>query len=764
MKIPYSIIKNFVPTLKQSPEELANLITLKSYEVDSVYNPGETLKNVVVGHIQKVTPHPNADKLNIAEVLVGNNEILTIVCGAKNIELGQKVAVAKIGATLPNGLNIQAVNLRGQDSFAMICSAQELGLQDASDGILVLPGIAEVGTPVAEVLGLNEAIIDIDNKGLGTRASDSSSFYGVAREVALITNNPLKVIELSPIPLKQKLRKNIKIQTNLCSYYTILELSGLSKYKFDSNVLSKGTYRVDLYVQTDMFKLDSSIHHTLAILNQKTHHPAVDLGNYILFETGQPVHIFDAEKVKGDTIIVREAKKGESFIALDESEILLEEGDIVICDSEEIIALAGIMGGLSTAVGDGTKQVLIESANFDHNRIRQTARRLKLLTESAKRFERQIPVELADIAIQRIIHLVEKSGLETLGYANYGDNHTEHSIVHLDYDYVRKYIGTDIGDNDINQILKSLNIKAHKAFGSKKHNLTAPYWRLDLNTPEEYIEEIARIYGYDNIEAKLDITKIQNKSDSVFNFKRQLSEELAKIAYTEILTYPYTEEGSLQLLNPVDETKPYLRQNLIKSIAKAIENNSKYTDNLKLFEISNVFTSEQHLHLSLGYYHKENDNNTNANQTYTDLLRVIAQLGFDYTKFSTKLIESNNIIHYAEQPVGWVDESGVIEVDLTVLVNILSTMTEKYQSIPKYPAVKRDITVTVPNTSSAQDIYNTIQTLVSLRCYYIGFRDKFQNGDFINYTFHLEFRDLDKSLSDEEVNTEIDLIQKHFTN
>ena len=248
----------------------------------------------------------------------------------------------------------------------------------------------------------------------------------------------------------------------------------------------------------------------------------------------------------------------------------------------------------------------------------------------------------------------------------------------------------------------------------------------------------------------------------VFNFKRQLSEELSKIGYIEILTYPYTEEGSLKLLNPVDETKPYLRQNLIKSMAKAIDNNAKYTDTLKLFEISNVFTSEQYLHLSIGCFYKENNNNSNANQTYTDLLRVIAQLGFDYTKFSTKLIESNNIIHYSEQPVGWVGESGVIEIDITVLVNILSTIMERYQSIPKYPAVKRDITVTVPNTSSAQDIYNTIQTLVSPRCYYIGFRDKFQNGDFTNYTFHLEFRDLDKSLSDEEVNTEIDLIQKHF--
>lgn len=762
MKIPYSIIKNFIPNLTQSPQELADLITLKSYEVDSIYNPAESLQNIIVGHIQKVYPHPNADKLNIAEVLVDNNEVLTIVCGAKNIELGQKVAVAKIGTNLPNGITIKAVNLRGQDSFGMICSAQELGLNEVSDGILVLPSIAEVGIPVAEVLGMNEAIIDIDNKGLGTRASDSSSFYGVAREVAIITNNTLNPLELSPLPIKKKLRKQIKVQTNLCKYYSVLELSGLSKYKFDSNILSKGGYRVDLYVQTDMFKLDSSIHQTLSLLNHKTHHPAVDLGNYILFETGQPVHIFDAEKVKGDKIIVREAKKGEIFTTLDEVEILLEEGDIVICDSEEIIALAGIMGGASTAVGDGTKQVLIESAHFDHNRIRQTARRLKLLTESAKRFERQIPIEFADIAIQRIINLVEKSGLETLGYFNYGKSITKHKDVSLDYNYVRKYIGLDISDNDINKILKLLQINIHKSLGSHKYTLTSPYWRLDLNTPEDYIEEIARLYGYDNIPTKLDITKLEVNSDPIFNFKRKISEGLSRIGYNEIFTYPYTDEGVLKILNPVDESKPYLRQNLTVSMAQAIDNSSRYQDTLRLFEVSNVFTAEQHLHLSLGCYDKDTDIITNVNQTYIDFIKVITQLGFDYTKFSTQTVDNNTVIIYDKQSVGQVSSLGIIEIDLSVLINLLSPVLEKYNQIPKYPAVKRDITITVPNSISAQKVYDKIKSIVSNRCYYIGFRDKFQNGDFTNYTFHLEFRDSEKSLLDDEVNVEIDTINKNF--
>jgi phenylalanyl-tRNA synthetase beta chain len=762
MKIPYSIIKKFIPELNKSPEELLDLITLKSYEVDSVYNPGDALKNIVVGHIQKITPHPNADKLNIAEVLVDNNEVLTIVCGAKNIELGQKVAVAKIGATLPNGLSIQMVNLRGQDSFGMICSAQELGFNSKSEGILILPANANIGDSIAEALNLEEAIIDIDNKGLGTRASDSSSFYGVAREVALITNNKLEAIELSDIPVKKKLKKNIHIKTNLCKYYSLLEVSGLSNYKFDSNILSKGGYRVDLYVQTDVFKLDSEIHKTLDIINQKSQYPAVDLGNYVLFELGQPLHIFDAEKVKGKDIIIREAKKGEIFEDLNGNNIILEAGDIVICDSENIIALAGIIGGKSTAVGDGTTQVLIESAHFDHNRIRQTARRLKLLTEAAKRFERQIPVELVDIAIKRIIHIVEKSGLQALGYISKGHNTSNYKAVSLDYNYVRGYIGVDISDANIDKILKSLQIEMHRPLGSHKHNLIAPYWRVDLNTPEEYIEEIARLYGYNNITPNLDIDTIKPKSDPLFNFKRYISEELSKMQYIEILTYPYSKEGVLELINPVDESKPYLRQNLTQSMMDAISKNINFSQKLKFFELSNVFTSDQHLHLSMSNCDKSQDDNANINQTYNDFLRLIYQLGFDYTKINTEIIENKIVIKYIDNIVGIINNSIVIEVDLDTLYNVLVPIKETYNPIPKYPSVKRDITITVDKLKSANEVYKIIQSLVSVRCQYIGLKDKFENNNLINYTFHLEFRDSEKSLSDEEVNVEIDTIQKHF--
>jgi phenylalanyl-tRNA synthetase beta chain len=763
MKIPFSTLLEFVPELTQTPEQIADLITLKSYEVDSVYNPATSLNNVVVGHIQEIHPHPNADKLRITQVSVGNAEVLTIVCGAKNIELGQKVAIARIGATLPNGLTIQAVKLRGQDSFGMICSAQELGLDAGeSSGVLILPPNSIVGKPVSEVLGLDEAIIDIDNKGLGTRASDSSSFYGVAREVALITENKLKPLELAPFP-KQKVKKHIRIETEACTYYSLLALSGLSNYKFDSNVLSKGAYRVDLYVQTDTFKLDNRIHKLLHILNQTTHHPAIDLGNFVLFEIGQPVHVFDAETIKGNTLTIREAKKGETLLTINQTEIVLEEGDIVICDEEQIIALAGIIGGAATAVGDGTTQVLIESAHFDAERIRKTARRLKLLTESAKRFERNIPVELADIAIQRIIHLVTQSGFGVLEYSHKGHNTTNHKTVTLDYDYVRRYIGVDIPDDNINAFLNALQVHIHKPFGSHQYHLTAPYWRLDLNTPEEYIEEIARLYGYDTIPATLNIEKITPTINSLFRFKRRISETLAEIGYTEIITYPYSIEGNLKLINPIDESKPYLRENLTRSLANAMIGNQNYRDTLKLFEMSNVFTEEQHLHMSIALWDKNNTIAENINQVYSDIFTLLIQLGFDTNTLKTQINDGEHIIIYAEQTIGWIHSQDlVIELDMTVLAEILIPIAEKYSPIPKYPAVKRDITIAVSPDISSQEIYNTIQSLVSKRCEYIGLRDIFAVETTIKYTFHLEFRDPEQSLSDEDVNAEIAIIEKHF--
>jgi len=760
MKIPYSTLQHYIPELDITPEQIGELLSLKSYEVESVYNPQVQLKSIIVGIITDIQPHPNADKLQITQVSVGQPTQLTIVCGAKNIAIGQKVPIAPVGATLPNGLVIQVANLRGQESFGMICSAKELGLDFQGDGVLVLPSNAQEGDSIVHALGLDEIIIEIDNKGLGTRASDSSSLYGVAREVAMLIDKPLKNLESVDISSHTKLHTDIHIKTDKCSYYSLMKISGLSQYRFDSNVLSKGGYRVDLYVQTEKFTLDPRIIHTLRTLGVSIHHPAVDLGNYIMLETGQPVHIFDTEKVKGG-ITVREAEDGEIMIGLNGEEITLEKGDIVICDTEKIIALAGIIGSKDSAVDDGTTSILVESAHFDALQIRKTARRLKLLTDSAKRFEKLLPVELVDIAMQRIAYITQESGLKIEGHTHKGHHAQTQQSVSMTFDYIRKYIGVNISDETITHILKKLDISTHKSFGSEVYKLTAPYWRLDLTTPEEYIEEVARLYGYDIIPAKIDFGILSVNHHPVFQLKRSITQAMVARGYTEIITYPYTKtETDIQMVNPVDASKPYLRTSLIESMSEAIVSNQPYQEKLALFEVSHIFNETQDMHIGIGYWDKYISAKNAVNILYQDILSVLSQLSINIVPISYQVDNLQIQLMYQDTSIGIIDTSQAIaEINLTQLQSICQYTQEVYRSIPRYPSVKRDITIKAPISISAQEVYQKIQQLVSPRCEYIGLKDTFSENNLMHYTFRLEFRDMDKSLTDDEVNQEIHQIE-----
>ena len=468
MKIPYSVLKNFIPNLNIDAYKVADLYTMRSYEVEGVNNLAEGLDKVVVGKIIEINPHPNADKLQITKIDVGGDIFLTIVCGANNIEVGQKVPVAMIGAILPGNFGIKETQIRGELSQGMLCSKRELGLGDDHQGIFILGSEREIGKPIAEILNLNDAIIEIDSKGLGTRAGDSSSFYGLARELSILTDKD--VIELPKIQLPRPSGSPRKIHrdADICSYYSLIEIKGLSSYEFNSNVFSKENYRVDLYVQVDKYTLDEHVRHILNILGYNTGNASIDLSNYIMEEIGQPIHIFDSEKVIGNDIHIRKAKKGESMIDLLDNELLLEEGDIVICDSEKIIALAGIIGAKSSAVDDGTQKIMIESAQFDSNQIRVTARRLKLLTDAAKRFERGIPPILAKEALERVGWFLKEGKLEFGNYYVSGEIKSEHKVTELDYDYVRKYLGVEIANGEIEQILKRLSIEVkHGQFNHK---------------------------------------------------------------------------------------------------------------------------------------------------------------------------------------------------------------------------------------------------------------------------------------------------------
>lgn len=762
MKIPYSVLKNFIPNLNIDVYKVADLYTMRSYEVEKVEDLAQGLDHVVVGSIIEINPHPNADKLQITKVDVGGDLLLTIVCGANNISVGQKVPVAMIGAVLPGNFEIKETKIRGEISQGMLCSKKELGLDDDSQGIFILGEQREIGALLSEILNLNDAIIEIDNKGLGTRAGDSSSFYGLARELSVIIEKPLISLPKVKLPKPSVSPRKIHRDSSICSYYSLIEVKGLSSYEFNSNVFSKENYRVDLYVQVDKYTLDEHIRHILHLLGYSTGNASVDLSNYIMEEIGQPIHVFDSEKIVGDDIFIRKAEKGESMIDLNDNELILEEGDIVICDSEKIIALAGIIGAKSSSVDDGTQKIIIESAQFNSNQIRLTARRLKLLTNAAKRFERGIPDILAKEALERIGWFLKEGKLEFGNYYTSGVIESTHKVVELDYDYVRKYLGVEISNLEIEKILRKLSVEIKHSQFTHKNILTAPYWRVDLNTQEEYIEEIARMYGYENITPKLDLDIIVSQNDIQYDIQKHFAQNLKNLNYTEVITYPYTnQESYYQMLNPIDNQKPYLRETLTKSLIEVRNNNKHNIDSYKLFEISHVFGEEEGINLALTQHDKSKISFDINTELYQDLLKVSSYFGINISLFD--FIEKSKYIEiiYNKVIVGSIYKE-VCEISLSKLLLLAEYINEQYSNIPKYPIVKRDITLNVAKEITVKEVYDKLLKIKSDLCINIIFKGSFTKDNMNNYTFHLQFQDHNKSLMDKDVNLELEKMLKAY--
>lgn len=766
MKIPYSVLTSFIPQLKQSPQEVAKVLTQYSYEVDSVYALRDTIQNVVVGEIREIEEHPEATKLQITHVHVGDEEgTRQIICGASNIKIGQKVPVALEGACLPGDKEITQQVIRGQESFGMLCSKAELGLGTDSAGIYILKSTTEVGKDILDVLEIDDTIIEIDNKGLGTRASDSMAFYGVARELSSVLKTKLKPLDTKELPKPGKPFK-IKRKEELCSYYSILQVDGLSTYEFDSNIYSQDNYRVDLYVQVNSYTGDDQVNRILEMLGYSTDKPAVNLSNYIMEEVGQPIHIFDLEKISGDTITIREAQEGEEFIDLKDEVHALSSEDIVICDQEKIIALAGIIGAKAAAVDDGTRKILIESAVFNATRIRKTARRMNLLTGAAKRFERKIPAPFAREALERVAWFLEQAKISLGEYGESGNSESKEEWWDLDSDYVRRYLGVDIEDKTIESLLKRVGCEVKKGFGQSK-KVKAPYWRLDLTIAEEFIEEVARLYGYHKIPEKLDIDLLLPRHNQNFQLVRHVTEALVALGYDEILTYPYLGQDSpcpYVMHNPVDHTQPFLRTTLHQHMAQALDYNKPRYDDLALFEVSRVFTEEEEIHLNMARWDKHTDRDASLSQVYADWVQILYRLGIDASRSDFQVTSEGAQVMYGEQIIGYMDiTSQSLEISLSQFHAVAVWQGDQYQGITKYPVVKRDVTVEVEMSTSVKRVYDEIIANTSDVCRVVELKDTFETDGKKRYTFYLEFQHRERSLTDQEINQEIDHLGEKIT-
>jgi len=595
MKISYNWLKEYVD-INVTAEKLAELLTMHSFEVENIIYQGEGLKSVVVGEVLEIEKHPDADKLNLVKVDVGENKILDIVCGAPNVEAGQKVAVALVGAELPDEFKIEKRKVRGVESYGMICAEDELGLGENHEGIMVLDKNLEVGTPLKEALNLDDVIFEIDI--LPNRAHDCLSHIGVAREVAAILEKSIKYQALS---IKQDLKESslsIKVEEkNLCKRYSAVVVRNV-EIKESPNWLKR--------------KIESC--------GVRSINNIVDITNFVMLSYGQPMHAFDADKLgarykiqdtryKQNTknklqtknIIVRLAKKGEEILALDDETYKLNENDLVIADEKGPIAIAGVMGGKETAVDEGTKNIIFEAANFDCTNIRKTAKRLKLSSESSYRFEREIDPEMTMPAIMKAIEMAGDlaGGKAEENMIDIYPSPTKQKELEFEFERIKNLLGIEVSEKEVLRILESLDFEA--AIDNEILKIKVPTYRIDIERTNDIIEEIGRIYGYKNILEIAPTVEMRSVAgDKILSLEKDLRTIFEGLGFCEIYNYSFVSEKDinnlglktkdhLELQNPLSEEHKFLRISVLPYLLKNVEKNLKYRDSFALFELGRVY-------------------------------------------------------------------------------------------------------------------------------------------------------------------------------
>lgn len=585
MKVPLSWLKEYVD-IDISNDELAHKLTLAGLEVASIEVIGGSWDKVYVGHIKEIKQHPNADRLRLATVDLGNNQ-MTVVCGAPNLVVDDKIAFAMVGAKLSDGHTgkleeLKPAKIRGVASEGMICSEKELGLSDNHEGILVLPQDYEIGKPLTDYMG--DAVFDIDvtpNRG------DCLSVTGIAREVAALTGKTFRMPDLSYAESDKPVETyaSVEIQApDICPRYcaTVIE---------DIKIAPSPKWMQD----------------RLAMCGMRPIVNIVDVTNYVMLEFGQPLHSFDYKQIKGNKIIVRRAAEGETMYTLDAQERTFTPDILLIADAERPVAVAGIMGGLSSEVQEYTKAILLESANFSQAVIHKGALNLKLGSEASSRFEKGLNPELAMIAARRATQLMAQLGEGTVarGVIDAYPGKTEKKPVSISAKDVKRLLGIELKPDQIKKCLESLGLEC-AASAEGVITTYKPWWRNDINCTADLVEEVARMTGYDNIpESMLSTSLPSGEGSQLPAFRQQLRDTMAALGFQEIITYPLTSIETLEKLsaqgelavaqplrleNPMSRELEYLRTSIRMGVLSIMARNQRNRDNnIRIFEVSKAF-------------------------------------------------------------------------------------------------------------------------------------------------------------------------------
>ncbi|MDT3425037.1 phenylalanyl-tRNA synthetase beta chain [Paenibacillus forsythiae] len=793
MKVSTGWLADYISLEGVTAEELADKITDAGIEIDGVERRNKGLSGIVTGFVKSKEKHPDADKLNVCIVDAGQEEDLQIVCGAKNVAAGQKVPVALVGAKLP-GLEIKKAKLRGVLSQGMICSAKELGLNDKllpkelQEGILVLPGDTEIGQDITKVLGLNDEILEFD---LTPNRSDCLSMIGAAYETSAILGRELSlpnpgrdIIEVA-VPASDAISVSIENEAH-CKHYAVRYITGVkpapSPLWMQNRLMAAGVRPIN---------------------------NIVDITNYVMLEYGQPLHAFDADRLEGGVLGVRLAREGESLTTLDGQERKLEPHMLVIADGAKAVALAGVMGGLNSEVTDQTVNIVLESARFDGGTVRKTSRQLGLRSEASLRFEKEVDPRSVIPALDRAAALLAgyAGGTVHAGIVQTGTDEVPEQVIRLSLDKANRRLGTELSLLEV----KTLFARLHFSYGDAEEGVvevSVPTRRGDITRDVDLFEEIARLYGYDNIPT----TPIEGPTTPggltrPQALRRALRRLLSDGGYQEVLGYSFIQpeqtalfpaltEGGLavKLAMPMSEERSVLRTSLLPQLLDIAQYNlNRRQSDLALFEIGTVFVTDeeqltrqprefQTLGLLLTGSRSAKQWNVAADPVdFFDLKgaleSVFAYLGLD-----------NAVVYEGDSPAGYhpgrsaslylngeggrvklgtmgqihpdlqrkqdLEDTYVAEILLSPLYEAARTSLQ-YGELPRFPGMERDIAVVVDSEVPAGRLLEAIREqggslLQSAQVFDVYTGGKLESGK-KSIAISLLYRHAEHTLTDEEV-------------
>lgn len=794
MRVSLNLVKKYVDLPKDiTNKKLAYDLTMRTVEVEGIEDTKDKFHDIIVGKILEVNKHPNADKLKVCLVDIGSDKPVQIVCGGSNLYDGEKVVICKPGAEVfwhgeGELVKIKETKMRGVSSYGMICGATEVYLEsyfpphDESEIVDLKDIECNIGDNIADVLGISDTILEIDNKSL-TNRPDLWGHYGIARELSAIYKVPFKEIEIIK-PNKDIKKYDIEVlDTDKCPRYSAVEIKNV--YVKDSPIW---------------------IQNVLINCGMRPINAIVDITNYVMIATGQPMHAFDRTHVIGNKIVVRNANNNEKLLLLDDNSVELTEDDLVICDTKEPMALAGIKGGKKDSILEDTTGIVLEIADFTASTIRNTGKRFDEKTDASMRYEKNIDTQRVDLGLALALKLFEEiyPECEVVSYGDNYSNPTVNEVIEVSKEFLDTRLGKVIEDTEIMDILTRLGYEVE--YKNNIFKVIVPTWRStgDVSLKDDVMGDIARLIGYEYFEAKpLPVNFTSSVNQPKVTLERRLREYLAyRCSFNEIFTYPWIDEkyikasrididNSIKLATPPSPELSILRSSLVPSMLEVASKNLRYYNEFRVFEMAEVFTK--------GEYHESDERETlpvhkkyltamiagkDVKEIFFELKGVLEEMS-SYNHFEAFTLEK------LEKPV-WADKDvylnitfneeiigslalvavpvlndagikrtnlAIFEVDFDKLVPFKSR-TNTFNHLPQFPLVEKDLSLLVDSFITWKEIEEIVSTMVKEVTFVEEYHGDKIPKDKKSITLRIKLGNNNGTMTAEQINARVNSILK----